>query len=90
MKCALLHGPPESRFVPLSEPMVNVRSTCEAAAVAGMIDEQEAAAILSAAKLLHYRERTWKTVLAAAVLRSGRLEAIHPLAPRRKRRPEAA
>ena len=71
---ALLHGPPESRFVPLSEPMVNVRSTCEAAAAAGMIDEQEAAAILSAAKLLHYRERTWKTVLAAAVLRSGRLE----------------
>src|SRR5215217_3280602 len=71
---ALVHGPSESGFLPLSEPMVNLRSTCEAAAVAGIIDEQDAEAILAGAKLLHYRERTWKTVLAAAVLRSGRLK----------------
>ncbi len=66
---ALIHGPSESGFLPLSEPMVNVRSTCEAAMAAGIIDSQKAETILSAAKLLHYRERNWKTLLAAAGLR---------------------
>ncbi len=66
---ALIHGPYESGFLPLSEPMVNVRSTCEAAIAAGIIEPQRAEAILSAAKLVHYRERDWKTLLAAAELR---------------------
>lgn len=66
---ALIHGPSESGFLPLSEPMVNVRSTCEAAIAAGIIDSPRAEAILSAAKLMHYRERNWKTLLAAAELR---------------------
>lgn len=65
---ALIHGPPESGFLPLSEPMVNVRSTCEAAVAAGVIDLQRAEALLAAAKLLHYRERNWKSLLAAAEL----------------------
>jgi hypothetical protein len=71
---ALIHGPSESGFLPLSEPMVNVRSTCEAAIAAGIIDPQRAQAILSAAKLLHYRERSWKTLLARAELRWPGLE----------------
>jgi hypothetical protein len=71
---ALIHGPPESGFLPLSEPMVNVRSTCEAAVALGVIDRQRAEAILSAAKLLHYRERNWKSVIAAAELRCPDLE----------------
>ena len=78
---ALIHGPSESDFLPLSEPMVNVRSTCEAAVAAGIIDLQKAEAILSAAKLLHYRDRNWKTLLAAAELRSpGAEEFAHWLA----------
>jgi hypothetical protein len=71
---ALIHGPSESGFLPLSEPMVNVRSTCEAAIAAGIIDPERAEAILSAAKLLHYRERSWKTLLALAQLRWPGLE----------------
>jgi hypothetical protein len=35
---------------------------------AGMIDQSKADAILSAAKLLHYRERNWKTLLAKTEL----------------------
>jgi hypothetical protein len=49
--------------------MVNVRSTCEAAMAAGIVDRQGVEAILSAAKLLHYRERNWKALLAAAEMR---------------------
>jgi hypothetical protein len=63
---ALVHGPSDSGFLPLSEPMVNVRSTCEAAVAARIIDRQSAKDIISAAKLLHYRQRSWKSVLAAA------------------------
>ncbi len=63
---ALIHGPEEGGFLALSEPMVNVRATCEAAAQAGAVDQATADAIVAAAKLQHYRERTWESVIAAA------------------------
>src|SRR5262245_9521537 len=71
---ALIHGPSETGFLPLSEAMVNVRSTCEAALAAGVIDAPTAEALLAAAELLHYRERNWKSLLAAAELRSSSVE----------------
>ena len=63
---ALVHGPEDTDFLPLSEPMVNVRASCEAAVRAGAVDQATAEAIVAIAKRQHYRERTWDSVLAAA------------------------
>lgn len=63
---ALIHGPQETNYVPLSEPMVNVRTTCEAAVAAGVFRQATADAVLASAKHIHYRDRTWDRLLAAA------------------------
>jgi hypothetical protein len=63
---ALIHGPAESGFVPLSDPMVDVRATCAAAVEQGVVSQLTAEAIRAAAKRLHFRERSWNGILAAA------------------------
>jgi hypothetical protein len=63
---AVIHGPKETGFLPLSEPMVNIRSTCQAAVRNGLLKRQTAEATIAAAKRLHYRDRRWETVIAAA------------------------
>jgi hypothetical protein len=63
---ALLHGPAETGFLPLTEPLVNVRWTCRAAEAAGVIAKDDAAAILAAAQSIFYKIRTWRAVLAGA------------------------
>jgi hypothetical protein len=62
---ALIHGPLETKYLPLSQPMVNVRATCEAAVAAGILHQQAADAIMAAAKHIHYQDRTWERVLSA-------------------------
>ena len=62
---ALIHGPLETKYLPLSEPMVNVRATCEAAVTSGILHRQAADAIMAAAKHIHYQDRTWERVLSA-------------------------
>ncbi len=61
---ALLHGPAETGYMPLSLPMVNVRATCEAAAAAGVLDLESAKAAVDAAKALNYRDRAWGKIIA--------------------------
>jgi hypothetical protein len=62
---ALIHGPLEAKYLPLSEPMVNVRATCEAAVAAGILHQQAADSIMAAAKHIHYQDRTWERLLSA-------------------------
>lgn len=61
---ALLHGPEETGFIPLTEPLVNVRATCRAAEAAGFVQGHEAQAIVAAAKSIFYKERTWRETIA--------------------------
>jgi len=61
---ALLHAPAGLGWAPLTEPLVDVRATIEAAAIAGVLDGVEAGGCLEAAARLHYKERTWPTILA--------------------------
>jgi hypothetical protein len=63
---AVLHGPAESDWLSLSAALVNVRATLAAAGVAGVLDAAAAAALLRAAQALFYKERRWKTILAAS------------------------
>ena len=65
---ALLHGPAEACFVPLSEPSVNVRASCAAAVEAGIVDQTAADSVIAAARALHYKARQWGAILERAGL----------------------
>ncbi|MDC0659986.1 TfuA-like protein [Leisingera sp. SS27] len=61
---AVLHSPAELGYAPLSEPMVSIRATVERAAASSILDTEQAAAVLQAAKTRFYQQRTWKLILA--------------------------
>jgi hypothetical protein len=61
---ALVHGPPETDFMALSEPLVNVRATLDHAIAANVVSKTSAGEILSAARRLFYKVRTWERLLS--------------------------
>ena len=61
---ALLFDP--ETFVPLSEPLVNIRATLQQAFSCGVIDADTAGALLAAARGLYFPERTYDAVVEAA------------------------
>jgi hypothetical protein len=63
---ALLHGPAETGYLRLSEPMVNIRATLERAVSEQVLDEVAAETIVALAKAQFYQERSWASVLADA------------------------
>ncbi|MFN3547158.1 MAG: TfuA-like protein [Mesorhizobium sp.] len=62
---ALIHGPEEIGYVRLSEPMVNIRATLEAAARGGVIDAAMRRQLVDDAKSLFYQDRTWDRLVEA-------------------------
>ncbi len=63
---ALLHGPAETGYLPLSEPMVNFRSSFAAAVRVNVLTEAQSALLILGAKALFYQERCLPAVIAAA------------------------
>lgn len=63
---ALAHAPAELGYAPLSEPLINVRATVEAATAAAVLTPASAAAIVTVAEGLHFKELTWPRLLADA------------------------
>lgn len=63
---ALVHGPADTDYLRLSEPMVNIRATLERALSEGIVDAVTAAAVADVAKAQFYQERSWKSVLNGA------------------------
>jgi len=63
---ALIHGPPETGYMKLSEPMVNIRATLDKAVAQQVIGKALADRLAADAKALFYQSRTWPNVLAAA------------------------
>jgi len=61
---ALRHGPPETDYVALSEPMVNMRATLLAARDDGAVSALAHDALIDIAKKLFYPQRTYPAVLA--------------------------
>ena len=59
---AVLHGPAEVDYVAVTEAMVNVRSTVDGALASGIVGPNAAAALISAAKSLFYKDRAWELV----------------------------
>ena len=61
---ALLHGPAEMDFIPLSLAMVNVRATIAAALEGNAVSESVGEQLLSTAKNRFYKDRTWDNLLS--------------------------
>lgn len=65
---ALAHAGPEDGFMPLSEPMVNLRASFAAAREAGVIDASLHDRLIATAKRLYFPERTCDRIWAEAGL----------------------
>jgi hypothetical protein len=63
---AVLHGPEELGYPPVTEAMVNLRATFDNAATAGIIDAALGARLTDIAKGLFYKARSYEAVLQAA------------------------
>jgi hypothetical protein len=72
---AVLHGPEELGYPPLTEAMVNIRATAAEAVRRGILPAGVAAQLIGIAKTLFYKNRTYEAVLRAAA------EAGLPAAP---------
>lgn len=65
---ALVHGPPETGYAALSEPLVNIRATLDAALKAEVVDGEFVQDLLTRAKQMFYQELTWDRLCAAPEL----------------------
>jgi len=63
---AVLHGPAELGYPPLTEAMVNIRTTLAAAISASIVSAALAAELTAIAKSLFYKERTYGATLDGA------------------------
>jgi hypothetical protein len=87
---ALLHGPEQAGYVPLTEPMVNVRATIHQAVSAGILGLHEAPLVATAAKAQHYQTRRLPIVLAdgnvgaAASWKLGGWQAVYRIDQKRE------
>jgi hypothetical protein len=76
---AVIHGPPETGYVALSEAMVNLRETLAAAERGGIIGAPTRAALIRTAKELFYHDRTLERLLDRAAAQSLPAEQIEAL-----------
>jgi len=60
---AVLHGPEEIGYPPVTEAMVNIRATLAAAVQQGVVAAPVAATLTANAKALFYKQRTYRTIL---------------------------
>ncbi|HVG63542.1 MAG TPA: TfuA-like protein [Hyalangium sp.] len=84
---ALLHGPPEDGYVPLSEPMVNLRATLTAAESQGVISSALQGVLLTLVKETFYADRSYPLMLARALERgvgTGELDGLREFIRTRK------
>lgn len=65
---ALLHGPAELDYRPLSEPLVNIRYTLLRAVADGCLEAGVARELAAYAKQLYYPNRSYRRLLESAVL----------------------
>src|SRR5207302_3347009 len=63
---AVLHGPEELGYPPLTEAMVNIRATFAEAVNCGVLTPEMAARLTDIAKALFYKKRTYEALFDAA------------------------
>ena len=75
---AVLHGPAEVGFAPVTEALVNIRATLDAAVAQGVLGADESAEACAAATRLNYRDRTWDRLAAGLGAKGEGLRAWLP------------
>ena len=60
---ALIHGPEELGYPKLSEPLVNIHATTQAAVRQAVIDAEFAGELVATAQSLFYKERDWDRII---------------------------
>ena len=63
---AQIHSPPEMGCVPLTEALVNVEATVDAALRSGTISRNDGAALRASANRLFFKDRTYPAIVRAA------------------------
>lgn len=63
---ALVHGPPETGYLAISEALVNIRHTLAAALAQQVIDEHTHDELVAQARLTHFSERNYASLFAQA------------------------
>ena len=63
---AVVHGPPETGYIAVSEAMVNIRCTLSSAVRAGVIAAATCAQLVAIAKAIYFPERSYHLVLERA------------------------
>ncbi len=66
---AVVHSPAELDYMPLSEPMVNIRPTLEHAVESGVLSTRQSDDLCALAKALDYPQRTWEQILDLGAVR---------------------
>ena len=59
---AVLHGPEELGYPPVTEAMVNIRATLEKATAEGLIEQALGHRLTELSKSLFYKERNWNSI----------------------------
>jgi hypothetical protein len=77
---AVLHGPEELGYPPLTEAMVNIRATFEQAARLGILAPDLAAQLIKIAKSIFYKDRTYDAMLQRAAAADLPATALRDLA----------
>ncbi|MCA1371258.1 TfuA-like protein [Bradyrhizobium sp. BRP14] len=73
---AQCHGPAELGFLPLSEPLVNVRATLARCLRAALITPDEHDQLLAAAGASFFKDRTYKGLVVSAIANPDRATAM--------------
>jgi hypothetical protein len=73
---AQAHAPAEMRYLPLSEPLVNVRATVSLCLRRSLITEIEHDLLQTAAETIFFKDRTYRRLVRTAISESERASAI--------------
>lgn len=63
---AVVHAPAEMGFMPVSEALVDIRATVDAAVGAGVLRPADGAALIDRARAMFYADRSWDVLLDPA------------------------
>lgn len=77
---AMTHGPRELSYMPLTVPLVNVIWSLRSWRESDCITEAESDRLLAVARELHFKDRTWKSIVDGTALSYGRSARVGQLA----------
>jgi hypothetical protein len=79
---AVLHGPAETNFMPLTVPQVDVEATVDAIVASNEVNRQEIIDLVEVSRSIFYKERNWGKIVSISGRDHGSSEACSKLITR--------